>query len=108
MVHLCTESQEMTVQYNLIYTSYLRFRHFQVLQFIWLVFFCRPFWQFTHAIDLLLYAVISVVTSTYISHSEQYPFHIVSLCFFNAGMHVMAVINVSKENSKMCLFSCAT
>lgn len=56
MVHLFTESQEMTVQYYLIYTSYLRFRHFQVLQFIWMLFFADCFGSSL----MLLCLVISV------------------------------------------------
>jgi len=59
---------------------------------------------FTYAMDLLLYSVISLGTNTYVtSHSGQNVVHIFTLCMFNSGMHILFLLNVSRENSDVLL-----
>lgn len=58
--------------------------------------------QFTHAVDLLLYPVISLEASIYItSHSGQCVFHILTFCLVNSGMYVLFLLNISRENTEM-------
>lgn len=72
-------------------------------------FFFSNLMQFTYVMDLLLYSVISLRANTYItSHSGHHVFHILTLCLFNSRMHILFLLNRSKENSGMYFCDCIT